>query len=99
MLERAVKTGPEFAKLFGITTVSSPSANAANYPYTLSELSEKATGEKDAYWFKAQVYIDIIKSEKNCDIKASDNKYHCATKTGKVSQIFRSSPSSNSKDG
>ncbi len=85
MLERAVKTGPEFAKLFGITTVSGPSSNAANYPYTLSELAEKVTGVTDAYWFKAQIYIDKIKSEKKYDIKASDNKYHSATKTGKKS--------------
>jgi SIR2-like domain len=82
MLERAVKTGPEFAKLFGITTVSRASSNAADYPYTLSEVAEKVAG-RTAYWYKAQVYLDVIKRDKGVDIKASDNKYHCATKVGR----------------
>jgi hypothetical protein len=36
-----------------------------------------------AYWYKAQVYLDIIKRQKDVDIKTSDNKYHCTTKVGK----------------
>jgi hypothetical protein len=82
MLERAVKTGPEFAKLFGITTISGPSSHAADYPYTLSEVAAKLRGE-DAYWYQAQVYLDRIKREKGIDIKRSDNRYHCATKVGR----------------
>jgi hypothetical protein len=82
MLERAVKTGPEFAKLFGITTISGPSSHSADYPYTLSEAAEKLA-RKGAYWNKAQVFIDRIKREKGIDIKASDNRYHCATKVGR----------------
>jgi hypothetical protein len=82
MLERAVKTGPEFAKLFGITTISGPSSNSADYPYTLSEVAEKLKGD-DAYWYQAQVYLDRIKREKGVDIKRSDNRYHCATKVGR----------------
>jgi hypothetical protein len=82
MLERAVRTGPEFAKLFGITTVRKASSNAADYPYILSEVAEKIWG-KGSYWYKAQVYLDRIKSEKGVDIKASDNGYHSTTKTGR----------------
>jgi len=82
MLERAVRTGPEFAKLFGITTISGPSSNSADYPYTLSEVAEKLKGE-DAYWYQAQVFLDRIKREKGVDIKRSDNRYHCATKVGR----------------
>ena len=82
MLERAVRTGPEFAKLFWITTVSPASSNAADYPYTLSEVAEKLGG-KDAYWYKAQVYRDRIKREKDVDIKRSDHRYHRATKVGR----------------
>ena len=82
MLERAVKTGPEFAKLFGITTISGPSSHAADYPYTLSEVAEKLKGQ-GAYWYRAQVYLDRIKQEKGVDIKTSDNRYHCATKVGR----------------
>jgi hypothetical protein len=82
MLERAVKSGPEFAKLFGITTISKASSNSADYPYTLSEVAEKLAGN-GAYWNKAQVYIERIKREKGVDIKTSDNRYHCATKVGR----------------
>jgi hypothetical protein len=63
MLERAVKTGPEFAKLFGITTVNKASSNAADYPYILSEVAERIWGQ-GAYWYKAQVYLD-----KDCERK------------------------------
>jgi hypothetical protein len=35
------------------------------------------------YWYKAQVLIDQVKHDKKFDIKASDNKYHIATKYGK----------------
>jgi hypothetical protein len=41
MLERAVSTAPEFAKLFGITTVGGASANAASHPYILTEVAVK----------------------------------------------------------
>lgn len=85
MLEKAVRTDTEFAKLFGITTVSKPSSNSANYPYTLTDLAELVTGKKDAYWGEVQPYIDRIKRETKIDIKKSDNQYHSATKTGKRS--------------
>ena len=82
MLERAVRTGPEFAKLFGITTISRPSSNSADYPYILTEVAERIWG-KGTYWSAAQIYLDTIKREKGVDIKTSDNRYHCATKTGR----------------
>ena len=85
MLERAVKTNTEFAKLFGITTVNKASSHSVDYPYTLTDLAEKVTGKKETYWWAAQVYIDRIKTEKKVDIKKSDNRYHCTTKTGKKS--------------
>lgn len=46
MLERAVRTGPEFAKLFGITTISRPSSNSADYPYILTEVAERIWGRE-----------------------------------------------------
>ena len=93
MLERAVKTGPEFAKLFGITTISRPSSNSADYPYILTEVAESIWGE-GTYWSKAHDYLDQIKQQKGVDIKTSDNRYHCATKTGrtKTSVVHRYSP-------
>jgi hypothetical protein len=93
MLERAVRTGPEFAKLFGITTVNGSSANAMSHPYILTEVAVKVWGE-GTYWFQAQVYLDRIKKEKGVDIKTRDNRYHCATKTGtkKTSVVHKYSP-------
>ncbi len=82
MLEQAVKGGPEFAKLFGISTVNKASSNAANYPYILSEAAEKIFGV-GSYWSKAQEIIDRIKSVDGVDIKKNDNQYHSATKTGR----------------
>ena len=67
-------------KLFGITTISDPSAVAANYPYTLSAVAKKMGYN---YWYPVQVLIDKIKHDKTFDLKASDNKYHIATKYGK----------------
>jgi len=80
MLEHAVADQESFAKLFGLTTVSNPSAIAANYPYTLSAVAKKLGGN---YWVTAQNEIDRIKAAKNFDLKASDNRYHCAMKYGK----------------
>jgi hypothetical protein len=82
MLEHAVENQNEFAKLFGITTINEPSALAANYPYTLTQVGKKL---KSNYWAKAQQAIDSIKMKHGFDVKASDNKYHCATKYGKTS--------------
>lgn len=89
MLERAVDTNLEFAKLFGITTIDDPSAMAANYPYTLSDIAERITGKKGTYWSAAQKYLDKIKEEKGVDLKSSDNKYHMATKAGKKAIIHK----------
>jgi hypothetical protein len=90
MLERAVHTEDDsFAKLFGITTISRPSFNSVEYPYTLSGLAEKVTGVENAYWAKAQQYLDRLKKETGTNIKLSDNRYHSATKTGKKSLVHK----------
>ena len=82
MLEQAVKTGPEFAKLFGISTIGKASSNAADYPFILSDVAERLGGKK-TYWYVAQGYIDAIQASKGINIKASDNRYHSATKIGR----------------
>jgi hypothetical protein len=89
MLGRAVHTGEDFAKLFGLTTISNPSAHSANYPYSLTEVAEKVTGDDKAYWSAAQALIDKITREKGIDIKASDNRYHSKTKVSKKSVAGR----------
>jgi hypothetical protein len=44
-----------------------------------------AVGEQLGYkgWNKANQLIDVIRKETGIDIKATDNKYHCAVKVGK----------------
>ena len=69
MLNRSVHTGQDFAKLFGLTTISNPSAHSANYPYSLTEVAEKVTRDEKAYWSVAQMLIDQIKRERGVDIK------------------------------
>jgi hypothetical protein len=83
MLERAVSNGADFAKLFGITTISGPSLRAADFPYTLSEVAEKVTGKKNAYWAAVQLYINRILQEQGVDIEQSDNRYRSATRVGR----------------
>ncbi len=80
MLEHAAEDQNAFAKLFGITTINEPSTVAAIYPYTLTAVGIKLRSNT---WTKAQQAIDVIRGQHGVDIKASDNKYHCATKYGK----------------
>ena len=80
MLEGAVDNADEFAKLFGITTVNEASAIGANYPHTLTDVCKKLGGKG---WARAQQGIDRLKASMAFDLKASDNRYHCAIKYGK----------------
>ena len=80
MLEGAVENGDEFAKLFGITTVREPSTVAAHYPHILTEVCKRLGGKG---WAKAQTAIVSVQEATGFDIKASDNRYHCAIKYGK----------------
>jgi hypothetical protein len=90
MLERAVHTNDDsFAKLFGITTIAGPSSNSVSYPYTLTGLAEKVTGEAEARWQSVQPYLDRLKKETGIDIKKSDNRYQSSTKTGKKSLVHK----------
>jgi hypothetical protein len=92
MLNQSVNSGENFAKLFGLTTISNPSAHSANYPYSLTEVAEKLSGKDKEYWSVAQVVIDQIKKEKGVDIKASDNRYHSRVKVSKHGTAGRYSP-------
>jgi hypothetical protein len=80
MLEHAVANQEQFAKLFGITTISNPSMIAATYPYALSAVAKRLGFN---YWRGANALIDRVKTEKQFDMTANDNKYHVATKYGK----------------
>ena len=80
-LEHAVNTGENFAKLFGVTTISDPSQVNLNYKYTLTQVANELGYD---YWNPANELITIIKDQTGFDLKASDNVYHIKMRTGKA---------------
>ncbi|AYY98420.1 SIR2 family protein [Burkholderia multivorans] len=86
-LEHAVNSGDEFAKLFGVTSLSDPSKVNLSYKYLLSGVAT-ALGLKKG-WNDAQKLINILKQEDNFDMKASDNKYHISIPSSKTGVIHR----------
>ena len=85
MLEGAVQSDESFAKLFGITTIHAGTDTNAGYPYLLTDIAVRLTGDEKAYWAIAQAYVERVSKELNVDIKASDNRYHSKVKTGRNS--------------
>lgn len=85
MLEGAVSSEQSFAKLFGITTVTEGSAINAQYPYTMTDLAIRLTGNEQAYWAAAKPFVTRVSTELGVNIAASDNRYHTKTKTGRKS--------------
>ena len=81
MLEHVADNQNEFAKLFGLTTISNPSQVAANYPYTLSQV-RKLLDPKTRSWAVGQNALNKVKATHGIDLKKSDNPYHCAIKYG-----------------
>lgn len=86
MLEGAVASPEEFAKLFGITTLSDPSVVSARYPFILKQVADEMGLPG---WNQVQFLIDRIKKIHGYDIKASDNIYHYAIKTGTNSVVHK----------
>lgn len=80
-LEHAVSSGEEFAKLFGVTSISDPSQVNLNYKYTLTGVAEQLGY---SYWSKAHELIQIVKDQTGFDIKASDNRYHITMRVGRA---------------
>lgn len=80
-LDHAVSTGENFAKLFGVTSISDPSQVNFNYRYTLSQVAEELGFN---YWSKAHDLIQVLKDQTGFDMKASDNKYHITMRVGKA---------------
>ena len=89
MLEGAVKSTKTFAKLFGITTLNEGTMNNAGYPHTLTDLAMRITGDEKAYWSVAGKLVDRVSKELAVNIKASDNRYHSKTKTGRKSYAHK----------
>jgi len=80
-LEHAVNTGENFAKLFGVTTLSDPSQVNLNYKYTLTQVANELGYD---YWSPANDLINKVKADTGFDLKASDNVYHIKMRTGKA---------------
>ena len=86
MLEGAVGSAEEFAKLFGITTLSDPSVISARYPHLLSDVAKKIGLPG---WNQAQFLIDKIKKTHGYNLKGADNAYHYAIKTGSETVVHK----------
>jgi SIR2-like domain len=80
-LEHAVNSGENFAKLFGVTTLSDPSQVNLNYKFTLTQVANELGYD---YWSPANDLINSVKANSGFDIKASDNLYHIKMRTGKA---------------
>ena len=80
-LENVTASEESLAKLYGITTLNSPSDVNARYPYSLTHVAEKLGYGS---WHYAHQLIQRVRSETGINIKESDNNYHIAIKSGKV---------------
>lgn len=80
-LEHAISSGEEFAKLFGVTSISDPSKVNLSYKYTLTAVAEELGY---SYWSKAHELIQTLRDQTGFDMKASDNKYHITMRTGRA---------------
>ena len=78
MLEHAIETSAEFAKLFGISTIADPSVISARYPHILKEVANQI-GLKGSTNNALKV-LKKVKADKGFDLKGNDNRYHCAVK-------------------
>ena len=85
MLEGAVQSDESFAKLFGITTINVGSAANAGFPFTLTDIAMRLTGNDKAHWAAAAPLVERVSSELGTSIKASDNRYHSKFRVGRNS--------------
>lgn len=81
-LQHSVESGENFAKLFGVTTISNPSQVNLDYKYALTGVAQQLGFRT---WHKAYDLISALRSQTGFDMKAKDNKYHIAIKMGHAS--------------
>jgi len=89
-LEQVVSKGDALPKLLGLTTISDPENFNAAYPYTLTGVAQKLGYTS---WHGANQLLAEIKSEKNVDVKSSDNQYHITVRSGTNSFVNKYSES------
>lgn len=85
-LEKATSDQTEFAKIYGITFLDKPIDVNAAFPYTLSGVASELEYK---HWSYANLLIEKIHDEHGVDIKATDNCYHVAIKTGPRSRTHK----------
>ncbi|MFN5513283.1 MAG: SIR2 family protein [Cyanobacteriota bacterium] len=90
-LERIANEQGHLATIYGIATLDDPAAVNANFPFTMSQLSEALgySGDPQSIWHHAHKLIQRVKQEKGIDLKATDNKYHIAIKSGSKGQTHK----------
>lgn len=74
-LKSAIDDKSEISKIYGITSLTNPSAFNIEYLYTLTDVGKELGFNT---WHKADQLISRIKKETGICIKESDNKYHIA---------------------
>jgi hypothetical protein len=83
-LEQAVASNGSLPKLLGITGLGEADMFNATYPYTLTAVAKKLGYNT---WHHADQLHDRIVSEKNVNLKTSDNQYHIKVKAGDKSEF------------
>lgn len=78
-LSHAVESGENFARLFGVTSLSDPSKVNLDYKYAISGVAQELGF---TYWYKVRKMISEIAEQTGFDITSTDNKYHIAYKLG-----------------
>ncbi|MDT9000436.1 SIR2 family protein [Paucibacter sp. APW11] len=78
-LEHAVESGENFAKIFGVTSLSDPSKVNLDYKYAISGVAQELGFD---HWHPVRVMIGKIAEDTGFDITSTDNRYHIAYKLG-----------------
>ncbi len=85
-LEHAILTEGEFGKLLGITSVGDPTKINAAFPYLLTQVGIELGYSN---WHNANHLLERLKRERGLDVKASDNEYHVAFKSGSYTKTHK----------
>lgn len=81
VIEKVVNDEQELPNLYGVAMLDDPSQLNIQYPFSLTQVSEKIGYSN---WHKAHRLIEKIKQQTGINIKETDNKYHILIKGGKM---------------
>jgi SIR2-like domain len=89
ILEKALESDGDLARLLGITVVGDATHVNVGYPFSLTQVGEKLGFTT---WHGANKILEKIRLETGHDLKTSDNKYHVAVRAGKSLDFHKYSP-------